>query len=107
MYGYLRWLRNEKAMRLKEDPAYTNSNNHQQYDGRSGDRYGTVLYADSRKSQTHCRPGCSRAYITGVVSSLGYGALMALAIKHNWHQAVLFWISIGILAIVALILWHS
>ncbi|QGY18553.1 hypothetical protein F6P94_15265 [Escherichia coli] len=38
---------------------------------------------------------------------LGYGALMALAIKHNWHQAgMLFWISIGILAIVALILWH-
>ncbi len=24
MYGYLRWLRNEKAMRLKED-LYTNS----------------------------------------------------------------------------------
>lgn len=25
MYGYLRWLRNEKAMRLKEDLPYTNS----------------------------------------------------------------------------------
>ncbi len=37
---------------------------------------------------------------------LGYGALMALAIKHNWHQGMLFWISIGILAIVALILQH-
>ncbi len=38
---------------------------------------------------------------------LGYGALMALAIKHSWHRAgMLFWISIGILAIVALILWH-
>ena len=23
MYGYLRWLRNEKAMRLKEDLPYT------------------------------------------------------------------------------------
>ena len=25
MYGYLRWLRNEKAMRLKEDLPYPNS----------------------------------------------------------------------------------
>lgn len=25
MYGYLRWLRNEKAMRLKEDLFYINS----------------------------------------------------------------------------------
>ena len=25
IYGYLRWLRNEKAMRLKEDMPYTNS----------------------------------------------------------------------------------
>ncbi|CHN90214.1 inner membrane protein [Salmonella enterica subsp. enterica serovar Typhi] len=25
IYGYLRWLRNEKAMRLKEDLPYTHS----------------------------------------------------------------------------------
>lgn len=32
---------------------------------------------------------------------------MALAIKHNWHQSgTLFWISIGILSFVALILWR-
>ncbi|VDZ70870.1 Putative inner membrane protein (plasmid) [Klebsiella aerogenes] len=38
---------------------------------------------------------------------LGYGALMALAIKHNWHSAGLaFWISIGVLAVVAIILWR-
>ena len=31
---------------------------------------------------------------------------MALAIKHNWHSAgVLFWLSIGVLAIVAIVLW--
>ncbi|MBZ4369324.1 hypothetical protein LAN13_21770, partial [Mycobacterium tuberculosis] len=33
-------------------------------------------------------------------------ALMALAIKHSWHRAGLpFWLSIGVLAIVAVILW--
>ena len=32
---------------------------------------------------------------------------MALAIKHNWHQAgALFWISIVILTLVAIILWR-
>ncbi len=31
---------------------------------------------------------------------------MALAIKHSWHRAGLpFWLSIGVLAIVAVILW--
>lgn len=31
IYGYLRWLRNEKAMRLKEDLPYTHSLDHQRY----------------------------------------------------------------------------
>ncbi len=32
---------------------------------------------------------------------------MAPAIKHNWHSAGLaFWISIGVLAVVAIILWR-
>ena len=80
MYGYLRWLRNEKAMRLKEDLPYTNS----------------LLIIS-----------LILMVVAVIVMGLGYGALMALAIKHNWHQAgMLFWISIGILAIVALILWH-
>lgn len=38
---------------------------------------------------------------------LGYTALIALAVKHSWHQAgYLFWISLLVLAIVALILWR-
>lgn len=38
---------------------------------------------------------------------LGYAALMLLAIKHNWHQAgIAFWISLGVLAIAALVLWR-
>ena len=37
---------------------------------------------------------------------LRHGELMALAIKHSWHRAGLpFWLSIGVLAIVAVILW--
>ena len=38
---------------------------------------------------------------------LGDGALIALAIKHNWHRTgVPFWISIIVLALVAIILWR-
>lgn len=111
MYGYLRWLRNEKAMRLKEDLPYTNS------------LLiislilmvvavivmGLCCMPDSRKARRIADPGLQpeRTSLAWFRTMLGYGALMALAIKHNWHQAgMLFWISIGILAIVALILWH-
>ena len=64
---------------------------------------------DSRKARRIADPGLQpeRTSLVWFRTMLGYGALMALAIKHNWHQAgMLFWISIGILAIVALILWH-
>ncbi|MGK4762921.1 DUF202 domain-containing protein, partial [Salmonella enterica] len=38
---------------------------------------------------------------------MGFGALMALAVRHHWHQAgLLFWVSISVLAIVAVILWR-
>ncbi len=38
---------------------------------------------------------------------LGYGALMALTVRHHWHQAgVLVRVSISVLAIVAVILWR-
>ena len=111
MYGYLRWLRNEKAMRLKEDLPYTNSLL----------IISLILMVvavivwdwccmpDSRKARRIADPGLQpeRTSLAWFRTMLGYGALMALAIKHNWHQAgMLFWISIGILAIVALILWH-
>ncbi|MDI8799964.1 hypothetical protein MJM59_32055, partial [Salmonella enterica subsp. enterica serovar Montevideo] len=34
-------------------------------------------------------------------------AVMALAVRHHWHQAgFLFWVSISVLAIVAVILWR-
>ena len=61
---------------------------------------------DSRKARRIADPGLQpeRTSLAWFRTMLGYGALMALAVKHNWHQAgMLFWISIGILAIVALI----
>ena len=60
---------------------------------------------DSRKARRIADPGLQpeRTSLAWFRTMLGYGALMALAIKHNWHQAgMLFWISIGILAIVVL-----
>ena len=64
---------------------------------------------DSRKARRQADPGLQpeRTSLAWFRTLLGYGALMALALKHNWHQAgMLFWISIVVLAIVALILWQ-
>ena len=64
---------------------------------------------DSRKSRRIADPGLQpeRTSLAWFRTLLGYGALMALAIKHNWHQAgALFWISIVILTLAAIILWR-
>ena len=58
---------------------------------------------DSRKARRQVDPGLQpeRTSLAWFRTLLGYGALMALALKHNWHQAgFLFWVSIGVLAIV-------
>ena len=62
---------------------------------------------DSRKARRIADPGLQpeRTSLAWFRTMLGYGALMALAIKHN-QSGILFWISIGILAFVALILWR-
>ena len=63
---------------------------------------------DSRKARRQADPGLQpeRTSLAWFRTLLGYGALMALAIKHNWHSAgALFWLSIGVLAIVAVVLW--
>ncbi|MDN8600755.1 DUF202 domain-containing protein [Citrobacter enshiensis] len=65
--------------------------------------------ADSRKARRIADPGLQpeRTSLAWFRTLLGYGALMALALKHHWHQAgFLFWVSIGVLAIVAIILWR-
>ncbi|MDU3068511.1 MAG: DUF202 domain-containing protein [Escherichia coli] len=49
---------------------------------------------DSRKARRIADPGLQpeRTSLAWFRTMLGYGALMALAIKHNWHQAgMLFW----------------
>lgn len=64
---------------------------------------------DSRKSRRIADPGLQpeRTSLAWFRTLLGYGALMALALKHNWHQVgALFWVSLGVLALVAAILWR-
>ncbi|ELD4018954.1 DUF202 domain-containing protein [Salmonella enterica] len=64
---------------------------------------------DSRKARRITDPGLQpeRTSLAWFRTLLGYGALMALVLKHNWPQAgILFWISIAVLAVVAIILWR-
>ena len=62
---------------------------------------------DSRKARRQADPGLQpeRTSLAWFRTLLGYGALMALALKHNWHQAgALFWLSLAVLAMVAALL---
>ena len=65
--------------------------------------------ADSRKARREADPGLQpeRTSLAWLRTMLGYGALIALAVKHNWHRSGLpFWISLVVLALVAAILWR-
>ncbi len=65
--------------------------------------------ADSSKARREADPGLQpeRTSLAWLRTLLGYGALIALAIKHNWHRTGLpFWISLVVLALVATILWR-
>ncbi|EIW0944083.1 DUF202 domain-containing protein, partial [Klebsiella pneumoniae] len=56
--------------------------------------------ADKRRARRESDPGLQpeRTSLAWFRTLLGYGALMALAIKHSWHRAGLpFWLSIGVL----------
>ncbi|KNC95199.1 DUF202 domain-containing protein [Trabulsiella odontotermitis] len=64
---------------------------------------------DSRKTRRQQDPGLQpeRTSLAWFRTLLGYGALMALAVKHNWHQSGMpFWISLGLLVLVSIILWR-
>ncbi|KNC11307.1 membrane protein [Klebsiella sp. RIT-PI-d] len=63
----------------------------------------------NRKDRRQHDPGLQpeRTSLAWFRTLLGYSALMALAVKHHWHQAgALFWISIGILIVAATLLWR-
>lgn len=63
----------------------------------------------SRRARRVADPGLQpeRTSLAWLRTLLGYAALIALAIKHNWHRSGLpFWISLGVLALVAVILWR-
>lgn len=65
--------------------------------------------AGSRKARREVDPGLQpeRTSLAWLRTLLGYGALIALAIKHNWHRTGLpFWVSLVVLALVATILWR-
>ncbi|HBX11764.1 DUF202 domain-containing protein [Leclercia adecarboxylata] len=65
--------------------------------------------ADSRRARRVSDPGLQpeRTSLAWLRTLFGYGALMVLAVRHNWQQAgPLFWVALGVLALVALILWH-
>ena len=64
---------------------------------------------DSRKARREADPGLQpeRTSVAWLRTLLGYGALIALSIKQNWHRTgAPFWISIVVLALVAIILWR-
>lgn len=64
---------------------------------------------DSRRARRQVDPGLQpeRTSLAWLRTLLGYGALIALAIKHNWQQSgTPFWISLIVLALATLILWR-
>ncbi|WP_058910686.1 DUF202 domain-containing protein [Entomohabitans teleogrylli] len=65
--------------------------------------------ADSRKARRMADPGLQpeRTALAWWRTLLGYGALLALALRHSWYQAgALFWLSLAIIFLVAGILWY-
>lgn len=65
--------------------------------------------ADNRRVRRLTDPGLQpeRTSLAWLRTLLGYGALIALAIKHNGQQSgAPFWISLAVLALAAVILWR-
>lgn len=64
---------------------------------------------DNRRARREADPGLQpeRTSLAWWRTLLGYCALLAFAVKHNWQQSgAAFWVSIAILAAVAITLWR-
>lgn len=64
---------------------------------------------EPRRARRESDPGLQpeRTSLAWFRTLLGYGALMALALKHNWHRAgTPFWLSVAVLMVVGFILWR-
>lgn len=64
---------------------------------------------DSRRARRVSDPGLQpeRTALAWFRTLLGYGALLALALRHSWYRAgVPFWTSLAVLMVVAFILWR-
>ncbi|NUU65983.1 DUF202 domain-containing protein [Enterobacteriaceae bacterium BIT-l23] len=63
---------------------------------------------DKRRARRLADPGLQpeRTSLAWFRTLLGYGALMALALRHAWYQAgMLFWFSLVIILVVALLVY--
>lgn len=64
---------------------------------------------DSRRARRVSDPGLQpeRTALAWFRTLLGYGALLALALRHSWYRAgVPFWTSLAVMMVVAFILWR-
>ncbi len=63
---------------------------------------------DSRRARRLSDPGLQpeRTSLAWFRTLLGYGALLALALRHNWHQASpWFWMVLSVIGLVGLVIY--
>uniref|UniRef100_UPI00398C59AA DUF202 domain-containing protein n=1 Tax=Salmonella enterica TaxID=28901 RepID=UPI00398C59AA len=64
----------------------------------------------SRKARRQNDPGLqpARTWLAWFRTPLGYGACMAVAVRHPWHRAgFLFWVSTSVLPTLGVAFWRE